>query len=244
MATNFETRQNDVVEANPGDWWRTGWDAATEIFYTVRSDFKNLLKRWRDVINSSWLLPNFDLKNAINKKNQEKAKTKFEKRITDDIDLKKWYDKNKNEKANNPKFQKYTEKIMDFFVQNLSFLQNNYDNKDYRISYIDKGVTPASMKIESDSYEISKNMIKMKSDPNIPGDEDIIIENPTIEWLFIAIYACTLEMQAKRDTIDKLRKEKLSRIAWQQIAQNNEAAHKLEVEQANADLEAQLWNLA
>lgn len=75
-------------------------------------------------------------------------------------------------------------------------------------------------------------------------DGDIVLDDMTM-WDFRRLVDTInkdLDNRIKKAQEDH--KRAMERIAWQKIAQNNEEYHQQEEQQADTDLESQLWNLA
>ena len=87
------------------------------------------------------------------------------------------------------------------------------------------------------------------------SDQDVVLDPMTIWDFRMAAKMINIYIDNKTNEIQntikeikekeqRTKKAAMERIAWQQIAQNNEEYHQQEVQQADADLESQLWDLA
>lgn len=268
MAQNFETRQNDVVETSNNSWWG---DLIREMYRDFKklvkkggrayTEHKNEKKKEKQEKKQE----NLNKKNQekqrkeqekLNKKNQEKQKKEQEKysNVDDVNEYNVWTDKNKNSKeiwSDLETIQELIEELNRLGSDKIKIEKKSrewYNNESGYINYKiywenyelyiqnnDWEEKNGKKKYE-DKYTVESIILKNPDDKN----DKVILRDPTI-W----DYRRAIDL-IKADCANKKKEaqDRNLRAMKKAIAQNNEEYHQQEVQQADADLEAQLWNLA
>lgn len=252
MVTNLETRQNDVVETSQNSWWG---DLLREMY----RDFKKLVKKGKETYNQNKNEKDQKRQREEQEKNQEKQRKNQEKQ-------------RKNQEKQDKKEQKRygdTDPINGFSTwHGLNYydemVRNDFDDIDDLIDELHRlgnheiktkiggGLYPGGQeytdkKIYWENYELNirdaGNFCRVESiilkNPDNPNDQ-VKLTDPTIWDYRRAIDLIKADCAKKK----KETQDRNAKAMKKAMAQNHEEYHQQEEKEADADLEAQLWNLA
>lgn len=246
MAQNFETRQNDVVEAS-----NNGWPG--DLLRKMYRDFKKVVKKGKESYEQGKNERNQEKQRKEQEKDQEKQRK--EKERQDKKDQKRYGDTDSiNGFSTWHGLDYYNEMVRNDFndIDKLIDELHRLGNHEIKTKEVDGsypgGEKYTDKKIYWENYELNirdaGNSCRVESiilkDPDNPNDQ-VELTDPTI-W----DYRRAIDL-IKQDCANKKQgtQDRNARAMKKAIAQNHDDYHEnVEVPQADADLESALWNLA
>lgn len=250
MVTNLETRQNDVIDASnngwPGDLFRKLWQEIRRGVKVVTWEQRRENERREQAQKEKQ-----DLKNQ-----RESTEETFNNR--EEIGRARHTMQNKIEALSRLEWQDRSYTFSDLLGPNKEYPDYNKGKKlwltDRTIE--EKWDKAYFIKWPSIELEIFENYLEDQKDRRDKKyyvkcacviknpDGDIVLDNMTM-WDFRRVVdAINIDLDNRIKERQDAHKKALERIAWKKLAQNNEEYHQQEEQQADADLETQLWSLA